>query len=138
MYRIEKRPSGFLLTFGGFITVAEMEQWCRECEQALGTVTAPFGVVVDMRTLTPLVSDAQQLMIKGQALFKGKGMRRSAVVVENAITAVQFKRLAKESGIYAWERYIDASAVPDWESVAVQWVKDGIDPDAKPASVKAG
>lgn len=120
------------------MTSAEMHQWCRESEQALATVRPPFGVVVDMRTLAPLMPDAQHVMIQGQQLYKGKGMQRSAVVVHNAVTASQFRRLAQESGIYAWERYIDASAVPDWGKTAVDWVKGGIDPDAKQTSAKAG
>jgi len=130
MYKIEKRPSGFLLTLGGTITLAEMERWYRESQQALANMTSPFGVVVDMRTLAPLMPEAQQLMVKGQKLYKDKGMRRSAVVVNNAITAIQFKRLAKESGIDAWERYIDASSVTDWAKTTLDWIKDGLDPDA--------
>jgi hypothetical protein len=34
------------------------------------------------------------------------------------------------SGINAYERYIDASAIPDWTQAAVAWVREGVDPDA--------
>jgi hypothetical protein len=131
MHNIEKRTSGYLLTFGGYIDAAEMEAWCHESEKTLALAVAPFGVVVDMRSLTPLPSEVQQIMVKGQKLYKAKGMQRSAVVVNNALTASQFKRLAKDSGIYAWERYIDASSTPNWSKVAVDWVKDEVDPDRK-------
>jgi hypothetical protein len=68
-------------------------------------------------------------MIKGQQACKMKGMKRSCVILANALTKSQFMRLAKDSEIYAFERYIDASATPDWTKPAIAWVKDGIDPD---------
>jgi len=129
MYKIEKRPSGFLLTFG-VIEQDEMTRWRAESLDALKGAKAPFGVIIDMRTLQPLGPDAQGIMIEGQKAYMQAGMVRSCVILANAITTMQFKRLAKQSGIYAFERYIDADATPDWTKPAVDWVKDAIDPDA--------
>lgn len=56
-------------------------------------------------------------------------MQRSAVVLSNAILTLQFKRIAKETGIYEWERYIDASKNPNWEEIATDWLEKAIDPD---------
>lgn len=131
MYKIEKRPSGFLLTFGGFIQKQEMEQWLEESRKALMAAPPEFGVIIDMRTLNPLPKDAQDVMVTGQQMYKVKGMKRSAVILANPTTTIQFKRLAQESGIYAFERYIDASVTPDWSQVALDWVKSEIDPDKK-------
>jgi len=69
-------------------------------------------------------------MAETQALYKQKGMQRSAVVLDNALTTTQFRRIAKESGIDAWERYIDANLTPKWSEAAVKWVRDGIEPPA--------
>ncbi|MDX9973842.1 MAG: hypothetical protein RBU21_12740 [FCB group bacterium] len=129
MYSIEKKTSGFLLTFGGVIDAAEMQKWLAESERALSSAQAPFGVIIDMRTLKPLSPDAQAVMVQGQGLYKTKGMQRSAVILNDAVTTLQFKRLAQQSGIYAFERYIDASKTSDWTKVAVEWVKEGADPD---------
>lgn len=131
MYKIEKRPSGFLLTFGGFINKQEMGQWLEESKSTLMLAPPEFGVIIDMRTLHPLPLDAQEIMVAGQQIYMTKGMKRSAVILDNPTTTIQFKRLAQESGIYAFERYIDASVTPDWSKVAVDWVKSGIDPDKK-------
>lgn len=130
MYRIERRPSGFILTFEGIIAAEEMGRWLAESRQELATVQAPYGVIVDMRRLAPLPPEAQKVMIEGQQLYKARGMQRSAVILANTILTLQFKRLAQESGIYAWERYLDASRNPDWSEAAVKWVRDGTDPDA--------
>jgi hypothetical protein len=130
MYSIEKRSSGFVLTFGGFIALPEMQQWLHESEHHLADAKPPFGVIVDMRKLAPLMPDAQATMIAGQKLYKQSGMQRSAVVLDNTVVTAQFRRLAKESGIDAFERYLDASSEPDWRQAAVNWVKLGIDPYA--------
>ncbi len=129
MYKIEKRNFGFRLTFAGQVLVNEMEKWRQESERALVGQRAPFGVFVDMRKLTPLFPDAQQRMIAGQKLFKDAGMVRSAVIVEDQITMMQFVRLAKQSGIYAWERYISAAKTPNWEAAGLIWLANGADPD---------
>lgn len=129
MYKIEKKKSGYLLTFGGFMDAAEMKQWLQESIKELESAPESFGIIVDMRALNPLPADAQAIMVEGQKLYKTKGMQRSAVALQNAITAAQFTRLAKESGIYNWERYIDASSEKDWAEIAIKWVVDGIDPD---------
>jgi hypothetical protein len=79
----------------------------------LATAKGGFGVFVDMRTLKPLPEDAQKVMEEGQKLFKQKGMTRSVVIVTGALTKMQFKRIAQETGIYEWERYIDSASGSD-------------------------
>jgi hypothetical protein len=130
MYAIEKTLWGYKLTFGDFIQNDEMTKWVDESKTALEGAPAEFGVFVDMRSLKPLPEDAKETMTRGQKLYKEKGMVRSVVILDNPVTTMQFKRIAKESGIDQWERYIDASSHPDWEAKGVAWVKEGTDPDA--------
>ncbi|QDG51317.1 hypothetical protein FIV42_11360 [Persicimonas caeni] len=130
MYQIERTPYGYKLTFAGKIDAPEMAQWAQEARQKLKSSPDEFGVVVDMAELAPLKPDAQQEMVGGQAAFREHGMVRSAVIVKDAVVKMQFLRLARESGIYKWERYIDASRHDDPESVARAWVVDEVDPDA--------
>jgi hypothetical protein len=131
MYAIGKTAYGFKLTFGGFMQAPEMQKWHDDMVAKLPKVPSKFGIVVDMRTLKPLPQDAQGILVKGQIACKKAGMERSCVILDNATTTMQFKRLGKESGIYAFERYIDASANAAWESAAVAWVSKGTDPDVK-------
>lgn len=129
MFKIEARPSGFLLTFSGFIQAEEMKRWVAESKAALKSAPATFGVIVDMSDLKPLPTDAKAVMEEGQRLYKQAGMRRSYVAVKDAVTAIQFKQIARESGIYGWERYGDVSTKPNWQAIAVSWVVQGQDPD---------
>jgi hypothetical protein len=129
MYKIERRVGAFSLTFGGTVTKEDLDHWLKESEEALATSNGPFGVIVDLRTLKPLPPDSQAVLVQGQGLYKRAGMQRSAVILDSPLMAMQTKRLSKGSGIYAFERYFDASSDPDWEKHAVAWVKSGIDPD---------
>ncbi|MBT9544148.1 MAG: hypothetical protein IV090_02030 [Candidatus Sericytochromatia bacterium] len=129
MYQIERKDYGYYLTFGDLIKADEMNRWVSESKQEMLSAPSQFGVFVDMRTLAPLPEDAQVAMQEGQKLYKSKGMTRSVVIVNSKITKMQFMRIAKETGIYEWERYIDATAVPNWEDVGVAWLTEATDPD---------
>ena len=130
MYHIEKRPSGFILTFSGDIGEAEMQRWKDDSERALAAETATsLGVIIDMRSLLPLKREVQAIMVSGQKLYRNRGMKRSAVILSSADICRQFKNLAVQSGIYATERYIDASNEANPIEEAIHWVKSGIDPD---------
>ena len=77
-------------------------------------------------------------MVAGQKLYKTAGMERSAVILNIPITTAQFRDVARQSGIYAWERCFGASTVSDWQAKAVDWVKNGVDPDhARAARISA-
>jgi hypothetical protein len=130
MYKIERRPSGYILTFTGTIDANEMLSWFNDSKNNLMTeLSASFGVIIDMKDLNPLEAEARAIMVDGQRLYKVKGMKRSAVILNSAEICKQFKNLALQSGIYATERYIDASLVKKPTEVAISWVRDAVDPD---------
>ena len=129
MYSIQKTSYGYKLSFSGFINADEMAKWVSDSKSKLTSQTGKFGVFVDLRELKPLPPDAQNHMQEGQKLFKDKGMERSVVILKDTLTTMQFKRIAKETGIYNWERYIDTSKIDNWEKVGLDWISKGIDPD---------
>jgi hypothetical protein len=129
MHKIEKKTWGLELTFADVVAKQEMQTWLEESKVVLKTLQPGFGVFVDMRTLKPIAADTQAVMQEGQKLFKAQGMARSVVILAGSIVTLQFKRIAKETGIYEWERYLDSSAVPTWKDKGIAWVRDKIDPD---------
>lgn len=129
MYKIEKTSYGYKITFSDFISAEELTKWLAESKSLLATQSSKFQNFIDMRALKPLPQDAQPIMEEGQKLYKSKGMEKSVVILSNSITTMQFKRIAKETGIYAFERYIDSSATPNWEQKGIDWLTKGIDPD---------
>ena len=128
MYKIDKTDLGFYLTFAGDMTKVEIERWYAESEHALAGQQSPFGVIIDMRTLALLPVEAQEVMVRGQSMYRSRGMERSCVILDDAITTIQFMRLARQSGISKYERYINASAHRDWLAKARNWVRHAIAP----------
>jgi hypothetical protein len=128
MYNIEKKPYGFKLTFDGFIKLDEMTKWVEDSKSKLNSAGSKFGIFVDMRNLKPLAADVKSKMEEGQKLYKMKGMERSVVILNSAMTKMQFEKIAKESGIYQWERYINATDNPNWEKDGEAWLTSGTDP----------
>jgi len=131
MYKIEQTTIGFKLTFWGTLTKEQLEPWFKESEQALMMCKKPFGVIVDMRNLHLLSPSVQDEIVRGQQLYRDGGLQRSAVILSDPVLTIQFMRLAKKSGIYRYERFIDASNDKQWARHADEWVRSGIDPDQK-------
>jgi len=127
MYRIEKMSWGYRLTFGGSCPVEEIAKWLEESRKILADQEEEFYVFVDMRTIIPLSREAQVHIQEGQKFYKRRGMLRSVVILSSPVVAAQFRRIAGETGIGQWERYIDASTVPDWEEVGMDWLLKEID-----------
>jgi len=130
MHNISKRNYGYQLTFSGSIDLDEIKRWHEESRAALIGAPKTFGVLIDMRDLKPggLKADAQPIMVEGQGMYRKSGMARSCVILNSATVTMQFQRLAKDSGIESYERYINAAVHPDWEVRAVAWLEKQIDP----------
>ncbi len=131
MYRIDKRSYGVHLTFGGYIPKKELERWLAESKDTIEFLPDEFVVFVDMQQMELLPPESRQAMLDGQRYYRAYGMQRSVVILKDKVTMLQFKGIAKETGIYEWERYIDANAEPNWEQVGLDWVIHSIDPDKK-------
>lgn len=129
MYLIEKTDYGIRITFAGFIRAEEMQQWYEESAEVLADVAPDFKVLVDIREMNIIPQDSAEILEKGQQMYEGKGMLRSVVITGDSLVQQQLKRLARESGIFPYERYIDASSTPDWEKLGVRWLERNIDPE---------
>ena len=134
LYSIEKRSYGLGLSLGGIIGVEELSCWLDDLCRAVNEQPDGFCVYVDMRTLVPLETEGQILVHKAQRYAKHNGMARSVVILSSPVTTTQFKQIAMDTGIYEWERYIDASRHSNWQQLALDWVERAIDPDLKTAT----
>ncbi len=130
MHHISRQKFGYELTFGGTIDLDEIKRWREESVAALLGAPKAFGVLIDMRGLGPggLRPEAQPAMVEGQGLYRQAGMVRSCVILQSATVTMQFQRIARESGIDSYERYINAAAHPDWHAKAVSWIEDKVEP----------
>ena len=136
MYTAEKTDYGMKFTFGGLFSAEECRDWLKEAGQLLDDSDGDICVFVDMRTLAPLDAEAQDVMQEGQRLYREGRMLRSVVILNSPVIRMQFQHIAHDTGIYKWERYIDASQTPNWEQVGLDWLLNGIDPDLQPVAYR--
>ena len=130
MHRIEETPYGYRVTFEGFLQRDDAGALLDSMRSTVRPREGGFSVLVDMRTSRAFPVEAQEAVKQAILLCKEAGLERNAVVANSAIATLQAKRLARETGIEAGIRYIDAASEPEWERVAVDWLTAGIDPDA--------
>ena len=68
---------------------------------------------------------------KGKVLIPVLGVGRAQeimLIVEQAITKMQFQAIAKTTGIDQWERYLSSQETTNWEGVGVKWITEGAEP----------
>ncbi len=120
---------GFHFTLSNPITLDESEKWKEEVEQAVVQLHEDFHVFVDMRNCELVPVGSKPNLEEGQTFCKNNGMVRSVIILGDQMTVMQMKIMAKKTGIYQWERYIDASHNPEWERIGMDWILHAIDPD---------
>jgi len=76
-----------------------------------------------------LDSNTVDALIEGQKLYHANGMGRSVVVFKSDVLQMQMTRIAKKSGIFHSERYIDVTKDTDWQKTALDWIISGIEPE---------
>ncbi len=129
MYELHQTEYGLKFIFKGFMEKDELQRWAQEVGHVTKKLAKGFCVLHDMRGMYPLPPEARELMKRNMERAKQAGLGRSAQIVDDAIAAIQFQRLAKEVGIADSTRQIDASSVSDCERVAIDWIVKGIDPN---------
>ncbi len=131
MYKLYQTEYGLRIVTQGLIVKDEMKQMMREAGETVNRLKPGFGVLHDMRGMFTLPPEAREIMKLNMEVAKRAGMGRSAQILDDAITTLQFKRLAKDAGISDTTRQIDASSVPDCDRAAIEWIVRGIDPNAE-------
>ena len=122
-------PFGYRTTITSPFPPAEATAWFADGNRVVGT-PHKFGQLIDLRGQRPTSEETSAIVQAAMQWVRTQGMERSAVVVANALTKMQIVRLAKDVGMYAYERYFDASSEPQWEAKAKAWIEHGTDPDA--------
>ena len=128
MYSIEQEEFGLRLRIVGGLTPEEAKAWLAELGMAIQEAKKPFGVLVDVREARLFMPEAQASLKQGMEACREEGMQRACVVLNSAVATLQARRLARETGIETWQRYVDASETPDWEDQALGWIRDEVKP----------
>ena len=131
MHRIEETKYGYKLVLEGFLQREEVGQLLEDMKAKIRPREKgeTFPLLLDMRKSNAFPSDAREILKQCLLFCKQAGMERNAVILASAIATLQARRIAKETGIDRWARYIDASSQNDWEKIAVDWLTNGVEPE---------
>ena len=130
-YKVEKADYGMKLSILGFINPDEVNKMNGEIKALGAKLDDGFGIIVDMRENRAFSNEVAELMKEQIGICVDVGMGRGSIVLQSAIMTLQARRLIAETGIADRVRFIDASAVSDWEKVATQWATRGVEPAAR-------
>ncbi|WP_257454862.1 hypothetical protein [Archangium lipolyticum] len=120
---------GFRVHAPGFITPEDASAWLEDLKlQVEAREGRPFGLLVDSRTQRANPVATQELIQESMVWLRDHGMERSAVVLDSTVTLLQVLGLAKATGVYVHERYVDSLKDPDWEARALDWILRAIEP----------
>ncbi len=131
MYSIEETGYGYRVTLEGFLQRDEAAALLAEMKRRVRPREGGFALLIDLRGSRAFPAEAQEVLKQVILLCKDAGLERNAVVLNSAIATLQARRLARETGIDKWIRYIDASSEADWETVADQWLDQAVEPVTK-------
>lgn len=92
----------------GFIHKSEMQQLYESAQKALVSPASNFRVFSDLRGFKPASPDVQAVMTQIQTLFKQKGLKKVAILVDNILTKIQLERLHKENRIKGTDMFFAA------------------------------
>ena len=120
---------GLRFEFVSPLYIEEAERWAAEIEVETKTMEQGFLVFVDLRQIELLPVEIKQIIFNAQKFCRANGMIRSVVILSNDMATMQLKLLAKKTGIYTWERYIDAAKHDNWEELGLNWLLHETDPD---------
>lgn len=131
MHRVEETDYGYRIVFEGYLVKDDLGDLIENMKRTIRprNGSGNFPVLVDMRKSHAFPADAQEVIKQAILYCKQVGMDRNCVVLNSAIAAMQAKRLAKETGIDSFIRYIDASSDPQWEKAALDWLVRAVDPE---------
>jgi hypothetical protein len=129
MYQIQETSYGLHVVFNGFLQKDEMMAWATEVMPIVNGRRGEFGALVDLRGAKAFPQAAQEVLFDAIKNLRSRGLNRQSVVVASPILKIQATRMAKELGMYEVVRFLDASALENWEEVGVDWAARGIDPD---------
>lgn len=129
MYQIQETSYGLHVVFNGFLQKDEMTAWAQEARSMVNGRQGEFGALVDLRGAKAFPQEAQEVLFEAIEALRSRGLNRQAVVVASPILKIQATRMAKQLDMYDVVRFLDASALDNWEELGTHWAARGIDPD---------
>lgn len=120
---------GYRTEISAPLQAADVKMWTEEIRSVVRGRPA-FSQLVDIRNNTARDEDTTRMIEETMQWVRANGLQRSAVIVASPTLKMQVQRLARNTGVDTYERYLDAASDPQWEQKALAWLERGVDPDA--------
>lgn len=133
MISYEQTTFGFLARLRGKVRKQEVRRWLADARHRAEEIGDAFCLWSDCQELVHLDGEALEEWNRAQVLLRNLGLRRSVVVLGDPSTLCQFRVIGQSYGRGDWERCLDASSTPDWESRARGWILRAEEPELVPA-----
>ncbi|MDH3890530.1 MAG: hypothetical protein OEV49_05550 [candidate division Zixibacteria bacterium] len=134
MYSIEKTFYGFRITQVGRFGMDEVERYKADVVRTLARHDQPFSLVLDSRRLVLPTRDVLEVFAQLHEIVWRMSCRRVAIIVESPIARNMAEQGCDKPEMANQDRVIDARKYPDWESRAVAWLVDGVEPEYLPSA----
>ncbi|MCP4674728.1 MAG: hypothetical protein GY854_04275 [Deltaproteobacteria bacterium] len=128
MYSIEEASYGFRIVSSGEVSRAEAEKLRLELMRLMTTQGGPFSMLADLRGMISAKPEVLEIVGKMQADSKLMSLKRAAIIVSSPVVRAQIKQSTFKAGTENTDRFIDASQTDDWETQALAWVEDAVEP----------
>ena len=129
IYTIEKKAFGIMLSFEGMMDEETAKKFAEDFMKILDSFVGSISLLINLINGKPMPAESQAAVNDCYKAVIQRGLIRSANIVPSPLMKLQMIRRAKEFGTYDKARYIDSSANPNWEQIALEWIEKGIDPD---------
>lgn len=136
MIRWKTTAYGYHVIISDPLTLEEATEWTEQTRETVSQRNSEFVAFFDLRKFTIVPPECKDVIEELERYCIDRGLKRTVMIVNDELTAGQLKVSAQRTGAYAWERQIDASANPDWENVAMDWLLHGTDPDIRAQNIK--
>jgi hypothetical protein len=126
--KVEETSYGYKVMFGGGLLARDAAGALLSEIKRVIRPGSPFALMADMRESRAFPAEAQEILKLVILHLRDAGMERNACILSSTIATLQARRLGRETGVDETSRYFDASAEPDWERIALDWLLRAIDP----------
>jgi hypothetical protein len=128
MYKIEETSYGFKVTSAGIFTMDEIDQLKHDLLSTLAGHNRPFSLLLDARKLVPPEPAVREAFVELHASVWHLSCDRVAFIIESPVAKGQIRQMHHSASPDGRDRIFDATKCPDWETRALAWVADGVEP----------
>lgn len=127
----ERTSYGYRIAFSESLLPHDAQQRLSELRYHIAADrTASFSVLIDVRGASGCPTWTSALITDALVWLQAHGMRRSAVLFDQAPIFLHLRSAAQTACVYPSQRYFNVSHTPGWEQASLQWLEDGVEEHA--------